>query len=119
MRILLYTILFFNSLLLAGNFDNYFIDPFAKKKNINFSLNDISNYPIGIFDLDLNTNVVIIDQSFTSIKIYQDLGTGFRSIPYTNTFENYLNDLLIKNQKYNIANAFKLQYDISKNNDDK
>ena len=119
MRIIIFIILFFNSLLFAGNFDNYLINPFVKKKNINFSLNNISNYPIGIFDLDFNTNVINIDQSFISIKIYQDLGAGFHSIPYTNTFENYLNDLFIENQKYNIANAFKLPYDISKKSDDK
>jgi len=50
MRILLFLI-FLTNISMANDYGNFLPDPFSKKKKINFSYNDISNYPIGIFDL--------------------------------------------------------------------
>ncbi len=44
----------FSISLVYGNDINvrFLFNPFQKKKKINYSLNDISNYPIGIFKID-------------------------------------------------------------------
>jgi hypothetical protein len=46
-------------------------NPFKKKQKINFSLNDFSNYPIGLFDLmnELPKENFIIDNNFKFVTI--------------------------------------------------
>ena len=73
-RTLLLCYLIFSPSLLFGA-DNLITNPFYKTKKINFCLNDISNYPIGIFnvkdsfikyqvDFNINSNIISISESF-------------------------------------------------------
>ena len=70
MRFFLFLILLTN-ISMANDYGNYLPDPFSKKKKINFSYNDISNYPIGIFDLNkkIDETVFTINRDFSQIQI--------------------------------------------------
>ena len=103
MRIFL-SFIFLLNIAIANDYGNYLPDPFSKKQKINFSYNDISNYPIGIFDLnkDIDETVFKIDRDFSQIQI-KSFVIGYHNIFfYQDTFENYISDLIESNQKYNL-----------------
>ena len=103
MRIFL-SFIFLLNIAIANDYGNYLPDPFSKKKKINFSYNDISNYPIGIFDLnkDIDETVFTIDRDFSKIQI-KSFAIGYHNIFfYQDTFENYISDLIESNQRYNL-----------------
>jgi hypothetical protein len=92
----------------SDGFKNISSDPFKKKKKINYSLNSISNYPIGIFSLDKKyiTYDVRVDSAFESITINKNFFNKKYSIPYTTTFDDYIKKLYKHNQEYNLAQPF-------------
>ena len=103
MRIFL-SFIFLLNIAIANDYGNYLPDPFSKKKKINFSYNDISNYPIGIFDLnkDIDETVFTIDRDFSKIQI-KSFAIGYHNVFfYQDTFENYISDLIESNQRYNL-----------------
>ena len=53
-------------------FQDFVFDPFKSKSKINYSLNDISNYPIGIFPINKKylEYDISFDTSFDIIVIY-------------------------------------------------
>ncbi|MEL1231547.1 MAG: cell surface protein SprA, partial [Candidatus Neomarinimicrobiota bacterium] len=112
MRILLFLI-FLTNISMANDYGNFLPDPFSKKKKINFSYNDISNYPIGIFDLNKNIDetVFIIDRDFSQIQI-KSYSIGYHNIFfYQDSFENYISDLFESNQKYNVFKGLNVPSD--------
>ena len=103
---LLCCVIFFPSLLFGA--DNLITNPFYKTKKINFCLNDISNYPIGIFnvknsftkyqvDFNINSNIISISESFLDNK---------NLLPYTSSIDDYFDSLYVVNQKYNLSKPF-------------
>ena len=103
---LLCCVIFFPSLLFGA--DNLITNPFYKTKKINFCLNDISNYPIGIFnvknsftkyqvDFNVNSNIISISESFLDNK---------NLLPYTSSIDDYFDSLYVVNQKYNLSKPF-------------
>ena len=83
-------VLFSNSIVKEITFD-----PFINSKKTNYSLSDISNYPIGIFKVDkkfLEYNVSF-NSSFDKITINEKILNTNTSLPYVSTFDNYINFL--------------------------
>ncbi len=99
----------FASDFLNSNLDN----PFYKKEKINFSLNDFSNYPIGLFNLkkEISIENFIIDNSFQFITIEHNFLDMVNSFSYKAPFDNYIDQLFTKNQKFNILSTFNSQPD--------
>ena len=106
-RTLLLCYLIFSPSLLFGA-DNLITNPFYKTKKINFCLNDISNYPIGIFnvkdsftkyqvDFNINSNIISISESFLDSQ---------NILPYTSSFDDYFDNFYTLNQKYNLSKPF-------------
>ena len=94
-RTLLLCYLIFSPSLLFGA-DNLITNPFYKTKKINFCLNDISNYPIGIFnvkdsftkyqvDFNINSNIISISESFLDSQ---------NILPYTSSFDDYFDTFI-------------------------
>jgi cell surface protein SprA len=105
------TIVFFLSPLLGFNdsINNSIVtNPFVKKQVANFCLNDISNYPIGIFKntQSLNKYSVKFEVGSNLISVSESALNYQHSIPYISTFDHYLNDLYLNNQKYNLSQPF-------------
>ena len=112
MRFFLFLILLTN-ISMANDYGNYLPDPFSKKKKINFSYNDISNYPIGIFDLNkkIDETVFTINRDFSQIQI-KSYSIGYHNIFfYQDSFENYISDLFESNQKYNLFKGLNVPSD--------
>ena len=82
------------------------LNPFKNSKKINYSLDDISNYPIGIFKIDrkyIDYNVSF-NASFDKIIISEKILNINSSMPYVSTFDNYINFLI--SSKLNSDNIF-------------
>ena len=93
-------VLFSNSIVKEITFD-----PFINSKKTNYSLSDISNYPIGIFKVDkkfLDYNVSF-NSSFDKITINEKILNINSSLPYVSTFDDYINFLISSNQKLNLS----------------
>ena len=98
-------VLFSNSIVKEISFD-----PFINSKKTNYSLSDISNYPIGIFKVDkrfLEYNVSF-NSSFDKITINEKILNTNTSLPYVSTFDNYINFLISSNQKFNLSKPFSI-----------
>ena len=98
-------VLFSNSIVKEITFD-----PFINSKKTNYSLSDISNYPIGIFKVDkkfLEYNVSF-NSSFDKIAINEKILNTNTSLPYVSTFDNYINFLISSNQKFNLSKPFSI-----------
>ena len=103
---LLFSLVCIPSLLFGSG--NLITDPFSKSKKINFCLNDISNYPIGIFNpksslvsykVDLNTKSKII-------SISESVFSNRNRLPYTASVDDYFDKLYTINQRYNFSKPF-------------
>ena len=103
---LLCCLIFFPNLLFGA--DNLITNPFYKTTKINFCLNDISNYPIGIFNVknsltqyqvnfNINSNIISISESILDNK---------NILPYTSSMDDYFENLYALNQKYNLSKPF-------------
>ena len=98
-------VLFSNSIVKEISFD-----PFINSKKTNYSLSDISNYPIGIFKVDkkfLEYNVSF-NSSFDKIEINEKILNTNTLLPYVSTFDNYINFLISSNQKFNLSKPFSI-----------
>ena len=93
--------------LLFGS-DNLITDPFSKSKKINFCLNDISNYPIGIFNPKLSLINYQVDLNTKSkiISISESVLTNRNTMPYTASVDDYFDSLYTINQRYNFSKPF-------------
>ena len=93
--------------LLFGS-DNFITDPFSQSKKINFCLNDISNYPIGIFSPKSSLVIYKVDLNTTSkiISISESVFTNRNTMPYTASVDEYFDRLYSINQKYNLSKPF-------------
>ncbi len=85
-------------------------NPFFKKKTANFCLNDLSNYPIGIFNTtqSLKKYTVELDVDSNLIEISESTFNRTDVIPYISSLDNYLKDLYAINQQYNFQEPFSL-----------
>ena len=104
---LLFYLLFIPSLLFGS--DNLITDPFSKSKKINFCLNDISNYPIGIFQSKVLSSTYEVDFN-TNLNIISISKSGFsdtNALPYISNIDDYFDKLYTINQIYNLNKVFK------------
>ena len=106
-------VLFIVSLSISwGNqpFDVITIDPFKNKQKINYSFNNIANYPINIFHFDKKffKYDVDFDSSFEKIIITQTFLTNTNGLPYIASFDDYIKNLFLTNQKFNLTQQFTL-----------
>ncbi len=85
-------------------------NPFKSKSKINYSLNDISNYPIGIFSINKKylEYDVSFETSFDKIVISEKILNSPSSAPYVSTFDEYINSLYLSNQSFNFSQPFTL-----------
>jgi cell surface protein SprA len=92
----------------SGSFKNISSDPFKNKKKINYSLNDIINYPIGIFSYDKKyfEYKVSFDRDFKYITITENFLKSRVGLSYVSSFDNYINTLYSSNQKFNLSQPF-------------
>lgn len=83
-------------------------NPFKNSKKVNYSLNDISNYPIGIFKLDRKylDYEVSFNTKFDTIVINEKILSSKSLIPYISTFDNYISNLYSSNQRFNLLQPF-------------
>ena len=83
-------------------------NPFLKKESVNFCLNDLSSYPIGIFKTtqSLKKYTVNLDMESNLIAISESALNHNNSIPYISSLDNYLKDLYAVNQRYNFSEPF-------------
>ena len=93
--------------LLFGS-DNLITNPFSKSEKINFCLNDISNYPIGIFNPKSSLVSYQVDLNTTSkiISISESVLSNRNILPYTASLDNYFHELYAINQRYNFSKPF-------------
>ena len=89
----------------SGGFKNISSDPFKNKKKVNYSLNDIINYPIGIFSYDKKyfEYKVSFDRDFKYITITENFLKSRVGLSYVSSFDNYINTLYSSNQKFNLS----------------
>ena len=89
---------------------DFAFDPFKSKTKINYSLNDLSNYPIGIFSIDKKylKYEVSFKESFDKIVISEKIFNNLISTPYVSTFDDYINSLYSYNQSFNFLQPFTL-----------
>lgn len=92
----------------SGGFKNISSDPFKNKKKVNYSLNDIINYPIGIFSYDKKyfEYKVSFDRDFKYITITENFLKSRVGLSYVSSFDNYINTLYSSNQKFNLSQPF-------------
>ncbi len=90
--------------------ERFSIDPFKDKSKINFSFNDISNYPIGIFDISKKYKKYSVYYNLDKqlIEIQEKIFNKKVNKPYVSTFEDYFSELYSLNQKSNILKPFSL-----------
>lgn len=89
-------------------FKNFSSDPFKKKKKVYYSLNDITNYPIGIFSFDKKyfEYEVSFDDKFKNITITENFLKRPSGLSYVSSFDNYISNLYSSNQKFNLSQPF-------------
>ena len=87
---------------------DFAFDPFKSKTKINYSLNDLSNYPIGIFSINKKyvKYEVSFEESFDKIVISEKILNSLSSNPYVSTFDDYINSLYSSNQSFNFSQPF-------------
>lgn len=110
MKIFYYLILFLSMVFPQSNSSKYSFNPFESKVPVKYSLNDLSNYPIGIFKFDkkiFQYDVSFYDSS-KNITIAKKIFNSSISIPYVSAFDNYIENLYSVNQKYNLNQPFAL-----------
>ncbi|MFL2511122.1 MAG: cell surface protein SprA [Candidatus Neomarinimicrobiota bacterium] len=85
-------------------------DPFKNKKKINYSLNNITNYPIGIFSFDKKyfNYELKVDREFSQIRIKQNFYNNSTSLPFISSFDDYIKQLYLANQQFNFSQPFML-----------
>ena len=110
MKNFIFFILLFNQIFGQNTFQDFGFDPFKSKSKINYSLNDISNYPIGIFSISKKylEYEVSFETSFDKIIISEKILNGLSSRPYVSTFDEYINSLYLSNQSFNFSQPFTL-----------
>tara|TARA_S200000501_G_scaffold378534_1_gene441689 strand:- start:464 stop:6634 length:6171 start_codon:yes stop_codon:yes gene_type:complete len=108
MKFFLILIISFNISLANGSLKNSSSDPFKKNKKVNYSLNNISNYPIGIFSYDKKyfQYDVSFDKEFQYITISENFLSRPYGLSYVSSFDNYIKSLYSSNQKFNLAQPF-------------
>ena len=89
-------------------FKHFSSDPFKKKKKVHYSLNDITNYPIGIFSFDKKyfEYEVSFDDKFKNITITENFLKRPSGLSYVSSFDNYISNLYSSNQKFNLSQPF-------------
>ena len=92
----------------SDGFKNISSDPFKKKKKVNYSLSDITNYPIGIFSFDKKyfEYEVSFDEEFKYITITENFLKRPSGLSYVSSFDNYISNLYSSNQKFNLSQPF-------------
>ena len=95
-----FLILFFSQIISQDLVQDFSFDPFKSKSKINYSLNDLSNYPIGIFSINDKylKYEVSFEESFERIVISEKILNRLSSTPYVSTFDDYINSLYLSNQ---------------------
>ena len=104
MKKVLIFIVFIGLLIGNSSIEEISFNPFKNSKKVNYSLNDISNYPIGIFQFDRKylDYEVSFNTEFDNIVINEKILSSNSLIPYISTFDNYISDLYSSNQKFNL-----------------
>ena len=108
MKNFIFFLLLFNQIFGQNIFQDFGFNPFKSKSKINYSLNDISNYPIGIFSISKKylEYEVSFETSFDKIIISEKILNGLSSRPYVSTFDEYINSLYLSNQSFNFSQPF-------------
>ena len=108
MKKVLIFIVFIGVLFGNSSIEEISFDPFKNSKKVNYSLNDISNYPIGIFQFDRKylDYEVSFNTEFDNIVINEKILSSNSLIPYISTFDNYISNLYSSNQKFNLLQPF-------------
>ena len=103
-----FLILFFSQIISQDLVQDFSFDPFKSKSKINYSLNDLSNYPIGIFSINDKylKYEVSFEESFERIVISEKILNRLSSTPYVSTFDDYINSLYSSNQSFNFSKPF-------------
>ncbi|MAW09946.1 MAG: hypothetical protein CMG03_01910, partial [Candidatus Marinimicrobia bacterium] len=103
-----FLILFFSQIISQDLVQDFSFDPFKSKSKINYSLNDLSNYPIGIFSINdkYSKYEVSFEESFERIVISEKILNRLSSAPYVSTFDDYINSLYSSNQSFNFSKPF-------------
>ena len=103
-----FLILLFSQALGQDLIRDFAFDPFKSKTKINYSLNDLSNYPIGIFSINKKylKYEVSFEESFDKIVISEKILNSLSSTPYVSTFDDYINSLYSSNQSFNFSQPF-------------
>ena len=92
MKIFYYLILFLSMVFAQSNSSKYSFNPFENKVPVKYSLNDFSNYPIGIFKFDkkiFQYDVSFYDSSKNITRVKKIFNSSI-SIPYVSAFDNYI-----------------------------
>ena len=108
MKNFIFFLLLFNQIFGQNIFQDFGFNPFKSKSKINYSLNDISNYPIGIFSISKKylEYEVSFETSFDKIIISEKILNELSSRPYVSTFDEYINSLYLSNQSFNFSQPF-------------
>ena len=108
MKNFIFFLLLFNQIFGQNIFQDFGFNPFKSKSKINYSLNDISYYPIGIFSISKKylEYEVSFETSFDKIIISEKILNGLSSRPYVSTFDEYINSLYLSNQSFNFSQPF-------------
>ena len=108
MKNFIFFLLLFNQIFGQNIFQDFGFNPFKSKSKINYSLNDISNYPIGIFSISKKylDYEVSFETSFDKIIISEKILNELSSRPYVSTFDEYINSLYLSNQSFNFSQPF-------------
>ena len=108
MKNILLFIVFISQIFGQNIIQDFGFDPFKSKSKTNYSLNDISNYPIGIFSINKKylEYDVSFETSFDKIVISEKILNSPSSAPYVSTFDEYINSLYLSNQSFNFSQPF-------------
>ena len=102
--------LLFSNLFSFDEKNNFTFDPFKSNKKIKYSLNDFSNYPIGIFDIYDNyfDEEIKLNLELGLIEINKKFINQNQLMPYISEYKIYSRELVNSNQKFNLTNYFQL-----------
>ena len=108
MKNILLFIVFISQIFGQNIIQDFGFDPFKSKKKQIIPLNDISNYPIGIFSINKKylEYDVSFETSFDKIVISEKILNSPSSAPYVSTFDEYINSLYLSNQSFNFSQPF-------------
>ena len=110
MKKILIFFLFLGGLFSNDSLEKITFNPFKNSQKANYSLNDISNYPIGIFQFDRKylDYQVSFNSTFDNIVISEKILSSNSLIPYISTFDDYISNLYSSNQRFNLLQPFTL-----------